>query len=212
MNNIPKLGHKLFSPDGNIGEMANFAWGDTEIQFYGYITGYKEAADAVIQHAIEKGLGPTLDKCVFPACFLYRQYIELTLKDIYLSNSNDNKDEKMRTIKDCRHDLKKIWAKTKELILHDFPDEDIGILNAVEDYISQFVAEDVSSLVFRYPIKTDLDPVHSKGKSFNLLNLAVRMGELENYLSSISFGMSANRDTESEILWYSYYNDMDCLD
>ncbi|MDR2140337.1 MAG: hypothetical protein LBR11_00835, partial [Deltaproteobacteria bacterium] len=38
---------------------------------------------------------------IFPAVFLYRQYIELMLKNIYYSNSDESKDKKVETIKNC---------------------------------------------------------------------------------------------------------------
>jgi len=207
-NNIPQTGKKLFSSDGQFGEYAHIAWGNTKTQFYGYIVGYKEAADVIIRHALEKGDNHTLDTCVFPACFLYRQYLELALKDIYLSNTKETKEEKSQTLKECSHNLKKIWLKVRPLIIFDFSNDDKTDLDALEDYIKQFADEDSGSYAFRYPITKDLDIIKDKGKSIDLVNLAKRMSELENVLSAISMGMSANRDKEDEYLTFCYENEL----
>ena len=203
MNNFPKKGNKLFISGGYQSEFSHIAWGDMEMQFYGYIVGYKEAADAIISEALEKGDVRTLDTYVFPACFLYRQYIELALKYLYLSNSGETKEAKIKTLKSCQHNLKHIWSKVKPLILADFPDDDAEAIEAVEDYIHQFAAVDGNSFAFRYPITKELDLVNDKEKFINLVNLAERMDELESFLSAASMGMSVHREYEADMM--SYY-------
>ena len=95
MSNFPQMGKQLFISAGHPKEYAHIAWGDINTQFYGYIRGYKEAADTIIQQALKKGDNSTLDTYVFPACYLYRQYLELALKDIYLTNSKDSRQDKI---------------------------------------------------------------------------------------------------------------------
>ena len=113
MSNFPQMGKQLFISAGHPKEYAHIAWGDINTQFYGYIRGYKEAADTIIQQALKKGDNSTLDTYVFPACYLYRQYLELALKDIYLTNSKDSRQDKIATIKSCGHKLVDIWKKVK---------------------------------------------------------------------------------------------------
>lgn len=207
MSDFPVLGRCLFIGDGPPKEYAHIAWGDMERQFYGYIAGYKEAADTIIRHALEQGDNRTLDTCIFPACFLYRQYLELALKDIYLSNSQDSFEDKKKTIYDCSHNLKKIWNKAKTLIIADFPEDDPSVLDAVESYIFQFADEDSKSYAYRYPITMDLDLINNE-KFINLVNLTERMSELEEFLSAVSKGMSEHRDFENEMKSY-YAADME---
>lgn len=203
MTNFPIMGQTVFKESGAPGEYAHIAWGDIETQFYGYIAGYKEAADTIVQRALRRGDNRTLDTFIFPACFLYRQYLELTLKDIYLANSPDSTETKKRTLKRCQHNLKKIWIKVKKLIISDFPNEGRSDLEAAESYIFQFSDEDKNSFAFRYPITKDLDLINNK-KFINLKNLAERMSELESFLSAVSMGMSVHRDFENEMK--SYYD------
>ena len=208
MLDFPQPGQRLFISEGHPREYAHIAWGDIETQFYGYVRGYKEAADATIRQALEKGDPATLDTFVFPTCFLYRQYLELALKDIYLSNSKENRQAKIETLKTCQHNLLKIWAKVKPLIITDFPNNDRSVLSAVEDYIKQFAKADAGSFAFRYPVTKDLELINQQEKFINLVNLAERMNELEHFLSSVSMGMSAHRDFENEMLSY-YAEDME---
>ena len=135
--------------------------------------------------------------------FFISTIFKLSLKDIYLPNSKDSKQEKIQTLKQCRHDLWKIWGQVKELVIVDFPNDDRMVFEAVEGYILQFADEDSHSFSFRYPINMDLIQVNTQEKFINLKNLAERMEELESFLSSVSVGMSCHRDFENETL--SYY-------
>ncbi|MCL1971579.1 MAG: hypothetical protein FWG57_01145 [Endomicrobia bacterium] len=204
MSSFPKKGQKLFISGGHPREYAYIShFGGIDSHFYKYIIGYKETADIIIQHAFEKGNNyiVDLDTSVFPVCFLYRHYLELWLKVIYLANSKDTKEEKIETLKDCQHNLRKIWEKAKALIITDFPNDDKTELDAVEDYIFQFASEDEKSFAFRYPITRDLELINKKEekeKYINLRNLKERMDELEFFFSGASAGMSVNRDFERD--------------
>lgn len=204
MASFPDLKSRLFISEGNPKECSHFAWGDIEYQFDRYIYGYKESADLTISLALQSGENENLDTSIFPACFMYRQYLELSLKDIYLSNSPDSKEEKVKAIKDCQHNLRKIWSRVRNLIVATYPKENPDALNAAESYVFQFSDEDVNSFSYRYPISKDLALVRSE-KVINLKNLADRMDELSEFLSSVSAGMAVKRDIESDM--NSYYSE-----
>lgn len=202
MPDFPVKGKNLFVESGNYNEFSHIAWGNIESQFYGYITGYKESADLIIQNALTSGDNHTLDTCVFPACFLYRQYIELAMKDLYLLFSGDNFDDKVQMIKKSSHNLKAIWQKVRPVIVKYFPNDDKTILDAVEDYIYQFAVEDSNSFAFRYPITKDLDPINGTERRINIKNLMERMNELESFLSAVNMGIGEIRDFENEMTTY----------
>ena len=48
-----------------------------------YVIGYKEAADKLVENIMDTPRYQ--DTLVFPICFLYRQYIELRLKELIKS-------------------------------------------------------------------------------------------------------------------------------
>jgi hypothetical protein len=86
---------------------------------------------------------------VFPILFLYRHYLELTLKEIiltatqYLEKSHDAINS---------HNVSQLWEEAKKLISQvdlDIPNDDMV---AVENQISQFHSLDKSSMTFRYPV------------------------------------------------------------
>ena len=208
MSDYPKRDKKLFVAGKNPREHAYIGWGDAEIQFYGYALGYKEAADTIIAHALEQGDPATLDSMVFPACFLYRQYLELALKGIYLTYAGETNEEKVNAIKKCGHNLEEIWSKVKDLILTAYPNEDKEVLEAAELYILEFNSEDKTSYTFRYPVDKNLGLIHENknykigkfekdGWFICLKNLAKRMDELCTFLCSVSAGMSEMRGHES---------------
>jgi hypothetical protein len=91
---LPKKGNKIFVTGINMREFAYIDGGNKRKQFLQYIIGYKTAADITIDHALSDASPEILDTCIFPACFLYRQYLELVLKDIYLRYSNHGEEKK----------------------------------------------------------------------------------------------------------------------
>ena len=211
----PKINEKLFLDGKDPGEYAYIGWGDEGVQFYAYSEGYKNAADLIIKHALTTGFLGDLDSLVYPACFLYRQYIELALKGIYLSNTKDTQQNKIATIEKCGHNLLKIWEKAKSLIIADYPNEDHGVLMAVENYIKEFDSEDKRSFAFRYPVdKKTLELIHNPfdgnndegqcrtrkvGRFIDLSNLLKRMNELHSFFYNVSADMDVKRDSEAEM-------------
>ena len=59
-------------------------WTDDALELY--VIGYKHAADNLVAQIVNGD--PYQDALVFPICFLYRQYIELRLKEIIKSGDN----------------------------------------------------------------------------------------------------------------------------
>ncbi|MDR1871672.1 MAG: hypothetical protein LBS60_07060 [Deltaproteobacteria bacterium] len=191
MTNVPEIGKKIFEQGQNMREYAFFGCNNVEDQFFSYAYGYKQSADLILNHALKTGHPDKLDSYVFPACFLYRQYIELTLKDFYLRNSPDSEEIKQQTLIKCQHNLIDIWETFKDTINDDLKDyiinffNNAAIIDAAEDYIKQFNDEDRNSFAFRYPITKKLELIHVNRRIINLQNLLERMKELENFFDGI---------------------------
>lgn len=202
--NFPKEGNKLFVNGGGYYEFSNIEGSySKDRQFYDYIEGYKSSADLIILNALESNDIRTLDTCVFPAVFLYRQFIELMLKHIYLAHSDDEHEAKVNTIKRTSHNIKRMWDKVEVIIRKYFPNDDESMLRAAKDYVYQFADEDSNSFNFRYPIDKDLNLIHVERKDINLRNLIERMSELEHFLNGVDSGISEMREWEAEAR--SYY-------
>jgi hypothetical protein len=80
----PQKGAKLFIPDGQPEHFSRIGWGDASHQYVLYMTGYKNAADSLIDHVLASNNVESPDTFVFPILFLYRQFIELRLKWVFL--------------------------------------------------------------------------------------------------------------------------------
>jgi hypothetical protein len=131
-----------------------------------YASGYKEAADALVERLESKASGQ--DTLVYPILFLYRQYIELQLK---------------LTIRTCRHLLEdgddfptghridRLWGELDKLLRQAFPDESTTELDQTGRLISEFAKVDPLSTAFRYPVDKDGDASLPGIKYINLRNV-----------------------------------------
>lgn len=194
----------LFKVCDDYFQSSNFGWGNLDDQLYGFISGYKESADTLVDIVINSKDIKKLDTYVFPICFLYRHSLELMLKSIFLKFSMKCHEEKIDTIKKVNHNLKKIWEEVKPVILeysYGTEKEDVQI---AEDYIFQFDVYDNSSYTFRYPMSKKLQIIHEKNKYLDLKNLKERMDELFIFLNAVEVALDERITAEVEMLEYMY--------
>ena len=196
----PKKEKSLFITTGEKHEVARVGSGDMLAQFSDYTIAYFYTAIALIEKYAdeyeekeeyihhsneykEEILQHKLDECAMPVCFLFRQYLELTLKDIYIQYSLAPPDELQKMINDVGHDLKKTWDYAKPIIETVLRSEDRDYFDGLESYVIQFHNNDQSSMKYRYPIDKKLK-LYSEDKKLNLFNLKKRMEEIEYFLST----------------------------
>jgi HEPN domain-containing protein len=128
----------------------NFTRNDWDL----YAVGYKKAADMLIEQIVadNNSSRASLDTIIYPIVFLYRQYLELRLKQLIIEyhKLDDRNVDLPKT-----HKLDMLWSTARNLI------EEIDTENAsnsadmfheVELLIEQFSAIDPSSTGFRYPV------------------------------------------------------------
>jgi hypothetical protein len=157
---------------------------------------YKTAADILVHHVAQNNTDK--DALVYPIVFLYRQYIELRLKEIIregkLLLDEGNKFPMIHRL----HDL---WPTVKEIIEKVYSHEDSddsGALDLTEHVINEFRAIDPESMSFRYPEDTKgnlpligLDYIDIKG-------LAEMIEEVFMFLDGVSDGICAYQDYKDE--------------
>lgn len=175
----PFKGAKLFIDGGNYYEFSHIGWGTYFTQFDSYASGYKAAGDTLIEAAIHSKNISILDTTLYPAAFLYRQYLELTMKSIYIRYSSKSKEDKVQNIKGIKHSLLCIWKEVKPLFSENASPADLADIDVVEDYLNEFQQVDSSSLTFRYPIDKQLQQTIVPLRRVNLVNLRERMNELD---------------------------------
>ena len=190
----------LFVEGGDYYEFAHFGWGHIWTQFYGYCNGYKESADRLIDDAIASQEIARLDTVVFPALFLYRQFIELSLKQTILQFSSGKYSERIAIFKKLNHDLVARWNEFIKILPEARDSDEKTTLEVVEKYIQEFTMVDKSSFSFRYPITKDLELIFGKEQRINLRHVKDRMAELEAFFSGADAYMQDLRTCENEML------------
>lgn len=113
--------------------------------------GFKEAADAVVAHALEQPSHP--DRFLFPIAFMYRHSLEVELKILHRKASHltttplPNKG--LNT-----HDLVRIWQLVRRMIEQVWPQGNRQELDRVEQVIRDFQDADPRAQAFRYEVDT----------------------------------------------------------
>ena len=159
-----------------------------------YTLGYKHAGDFIAQHVIKTRRHQ--DILVYPLIFLYRQYLELRLKELIKSGSLLI-DKSQGYPK--HHKIDELWKKCREILEEAYPEESSEDFDAVDKYIQQFSEHDPTSIAFRYP--TD-----KKGKKslpgithINLRNFSEIMNNLASLLDAASVGISYYLDLKGDM-------------
>ena len=155
-----ELGDQLFMNDQaqlQLDALENYAYhGYKSDVFFTYATAYKEAADRLVQTLHEYSSG-TL---TLPIVFLYRHFVELTLKDLLemgnkkYSNLSTHRFELL--LKGHRIDL--LWQELKPFLQHAYSAENNNEIEAVEACIVEFSKVDKDSFSFRYPVDKHGNP------------------------------------------------------
>lgn len=136
-----------FIPGKNV---VNIGW-DTQIEEklpvhglreFGYISGYKDGADTLADLCRHD------ETLIFPVVFLYRQYLELLLKNL---NSQLNKPVKFNK---RPHDIKFIWSKMYPQVKKGLPPIQQQLtqaqLNFIRGVVDEFSNIDPYSSNFRF--------------------------------------------------------------
>lgn len=166
-----------------------------------YIEGYKEGAHLLLKKSIGN---PHKDFYIYPIVFMYRQYLELMLKNFYFLYEEDENKRK-DFIKNVGHSLEKIFEKCKPLIesyyleykltnaksllkfdreISDIyiegknPDKVISI-DEMESFIKEFNDEDPKSFIFRYDFNKDLTKTIVSSKSIELRELYMMIERID---------------------------------
>ena len=164
-----------------------------------YYLAYKESADRLVSVALEEQ-GLYKEISIYPIAFLYRQYVELSIKNNLLKNTSTFRNNKQLR---ASHDLYKLWQTLLNIIRKEkmshisvFTTEDIvNALIGADAYIAELSIIDRESMAFRYPD----DKTHSKNYfpnevAIDLNNLKERMDELANMLTFIENNLDKKGD------------------
>lgn len=122
----PRKGDQLFTEDGHWFHSACLGWSRDE--WHGYAEGYRRAAEIVVEQVMKTHYG--IDYLGYPVVFLYRQYLEVSLKSLLrLGTSLHGIDDTLS----LGHPLSPLWKRLRPLIQRAWPDAPAEGLDAVEE-------------------------------------------------------------------------------
>ena len=188
----PKKGDALFSKD-----LTDF---NTTACFFKmsstlYATGYKRAADILVDTLRKQGCGQ--DFLVYPIIFMYRQYLELQLKEI-IAYGRQLVDD----LSDIptHHDLGLLWREAREHIKNRWPDQPEDDLNIVGACIKEFSAADPLSTAFRYPAdKRGNSSIKDMQHNLDVGKFSDVMGRISSLLEGSSDGILNNLEIKRDM-------------
>lgn len=138
-----------------------------------YAVGYKEAADVLVSHVEDHGRQQ--DIFVYPIVFLYRQYLELALKDLIRDARRlKNIDEPFPKT----HRIDELWRICDNLLYQVSPSEPRDYLIDIGRLIQEFSDVDPISIAFRYPEDRDGNPSLPGISEINLRNVKEVIGKI----------------------------------
>ena len=171
-------------------EIAHFGWeGNGAFAFMCNADAYYYAAETLYEKMRSVGKNyAILDGHIYPLVFMYRHFIELYIKGLYIKYSDAKEEDIKEFLNQVGHDLNSSWSKVKPLLSagkkHVGSKQNIG---AIEHYIKEMNKFDSTSMTMRYPITKDLDKQHQKPVHLDFVNLHNRMVELYNALHQLDY-------------------------
>ncbi len=166
--------------DGNLNPGLQVGIGHWNQDFYAYAKGYKDGADFIIQGVVNgsRNFNFQINELVFPIVFLYRQYLELRLKDIIVSSNRLNEKSPLLPPHLQNHEIRKLWKTAKPLIKAVSSSVSPEDLTAVEAIVERLYEVDAKGEAFRYP-------VDKKGRLHLPKLTAVNLGELKDTMQKV---------------------------
>ena len=186
---------KLFASahDGQNNAVVNYS----PERWYMYATGYREAADQLVEQAIT--VHHHLDVLVYPIVFLYRQYLELRLKEIILQG-NLLLDHHVSV--PATHELDALWVSAQRVVKEVWPNaDDREGLEGIDAVVQELAAVDPQSMAFRYPVdkKTRKPLIRPSITHINLRNFRDVLREVSSLLDGASTGITEYLSDKSEM-------------
>jgi len=168
-----KQGEKPENPD----DMAYILWSDDSVfNFSNYSNAYRQAAEALYKQFVShNGDYAMKDPMGITLTFMYRHYLELTTKFLYLKftpylkGRRLSEEEIANFIDHTGHNLNTIWIKLKPILLELSKKlESTFNIDAFGHYISEFQRYDDSSMKMRYPVDKKGKPIETKSQRLDI--------------------------------------------
>ncbi len=145
---------------------------------------YMEGAQALARATVEGDA--LLDLAILPIVYLYRQYLELVIKDI-IDTARRLEGEGEAYPK--HHNLRKLWTEAERLIRKHYGQQAPEELDHVQPCIDEFDEHDPESFSFRYPTDKKGNASLRDITHINVRNLNETMNRLSSFLDGIALDL-----------------------
>lgn len=174
-----------------------------------YAIGYKRAGDILVQYVVDNKCDQ--DFLVYPIIFLYRQYLELRLKEIiFISSWLLGQGARIPKI----HNLVSLWRQARAGIEEVWPDKETRKhLNALEARLKELCDVDSGSYAFRYPEDKEGGATLTGLEHINLKQVSDVVQGMSHVLDGSTSGMGEHLEAKQEMMaeyraeMRSYYNE-----
>ena len=150
-----------------------------------YAVGYKKAGERLVETVMKSRRDH--DSLVFPIAFVYRQYLELRLKQLIRDSKRLLDDTSGFPV---THKIAELWTMCRPLLNRIELNVGEQVLDAIEELIAEFADVDEDSYAFRYPTDTKNNPSLPDLSYVNLPNLAEVIKKMANFLEAVSWQVS----------------------
>ena len=162
-----------------------------------YAKGYKDAADVLVSYVVDNDWDQYL--LIFPILFLYRQYLELRLKELLFASSrllrhplpdNWQTHDLLQLWRDVRPKLDQIWP----------PSDDDSDLDSLESRLQEIERVDPRGELGRYPVDRAGRSTAPEVKSVHLEKLRKVVQGMSHFLEGASTGIYESLRARDEML------------
>lgn len=143
-----------------------------------YADSFREAADLLIAQTLQGTADQAL--ALYPIVYLYRQYLELTIKDS-LQMTRLLLDD--RRAVPSHHRVTELWQELNEFLFKVLPSDAQAGLVQTARLIREFMQHEPSTAVFRHPLDTKGRPLFANAAMIDLANLRDVMAKIDGILS-----------------------------
>ena len=175
----------------------------TSKMFYDNIKSYRNGANMLYDYVnenIDSG-----SKLFMPICYLYRNSLELSMKDILFDESSYSYQETLKKLNKSKHKLKLIWKEIKDdIVKHCNVSKDDKVICNVEKYIDHINNIDGAADKFRYPIYKDLNLYFKRNKNFDINNVKNFFEDILTFFDCVSSLMNE----QNEMLKYMEHDNI----
>ena len=158
-----------------------------------YAVGYKRAGEILVEAVVKSRRDH--DSLVFPIAFVYRQYLELRLKQLIRDSKRLLDDTSGFPV---THKIAELWTMCRPLLNRIELNVGEQVLDAIEELIAEFAGVDEDSYAFRYPTDTKNNPSLPDLSYVNLSNLAEVFKKMANFLEAVSWQVSVTLEQKRE--------------